>query len=99
MRGLSRILPAVAVAATALLPLRGPAAQEADLPQGVEVLTRGVVHEAFASPGQGRLKQPVAVAQEPPAPIEELPPEEKPDGDNVIWIPGYWAWDREAEQY
>ena len=25
--------------------------------------------------------------------IDEVPPEYKPEGENVQWIPGYWAWD------
>src|SRR5262249_13672912 len=32
------------------------------------------------------------VAKRPPARIEETPPDYRPDGDNVVWIPGYWAW-------
>lgn len=35
----------------------------------------------------------------PPEPIEEMPPEEKPEGENVTWIPGYWAWDDERKDY
>ncbi|NOS69235.1 MAG: BcpO-related WXXGXW repeat protein [Verrucomicrobia bacterium] len=66
---------------------------------GVEVLTRGPVHEAFAgivtfNPGPG-----VVVAKAPPDVIEELPPEERPDGDNVSWIPGYWGWDDERSDF
>ena len=33
------------------------------------------------------------IPKQPPAPIEELPPEQKPEGDDVQWVPGYWAWD------
>lgn len=31
--------------------------------------------------------------------IEEVPPEQKPTGDNVDWIPGYWAWDDERTDF
>lgn len=64
-----------------------------------EVLTRGPVHEAFATvvdynPGRGFVSR-----KRPPDPIEELPPEEKPAGEDVTWIPGYWAWDDDASDY
>jgi hypothetical protein len=39
------------------------------------------------------------VRVEPPAPIEELPPEQQLVGDNVTWIPGYWAWDDERNDF
>ena len=37
--------------------------------------------------------------KEPPPAIEELPPEQKPDSDNVQWIPGYWQWDAERGDF
>jgi hypothetical protein len=68
-------------------------------PEGVEVLARGPVHEAFAALAQERpLPSPVAPKQ-PPDPIEEVPPAEKPADDHVIWIPGYWAWDDEPKDF
>ena len=38
-------------------------------------------------------------AQALPAAIEEVPPEQRPVGANVAWIPGYWAWDDERNDY
>ena len=67
------------------------------VPQGVEVLSRGPVHEAFAS----LTAEPMptkAVAKQPPNPLTEMPPEDKPEG-NVIWIGGYWAWDDDRADY
>jgi hypothetical protein len=64
-----------------------------------EELTRGVVHEAYAQPVVFNPQASEIVNQEPPQPIEELPPEEKPAGDNVEWIPGYWSWDDEESHY
>ncbi len=64
---------------------------------GVEVLARGPVHEAFAS----LTVEPAPtkpVAKRPPAPLDEQPPEEKPEG-NVSWIGGYWAWDDDRSDY
>jgi hypothetical protein len=68
-------------------------------PDGVEVQARGPVHEAFAEPVQARPEPSVVVSKQPPAPIEEAPPEEKPAGDHVVWIPGYWGWDDEQKDY
>lgn len=74
-----------------------PPPAPAEVPQGVEVLARGPVHEAFATPSsEARPTQPVA--KKPPAPLEELPPEEKPEGD-VVWVRGYYAYDDDRQDY
>ena len=65
---------------------------------GVEVLTRGPVHEAFAEPNSYNPAQGVVVPKEAPAAIEEIPPDEKPEGD-ALWIPGYWQWDSERSDF
>src|SRR5687768_11599247 len=67
--------------------------------EGAEVLTRGPVHEAFAETISFDPEPGVVVPKVAPEPIEELPPEQKPDGDNVDWIPGYWAWDDERADF
>ncbi len=67
--------------------------------EGVEVLARGPVHEAFAAPAQARPLPSHVAPNKPPDPIEEVPPDEKPAGDHVIWIPGYWAWDDESKDF
>src|SRR3954447_20191862 len=59
--------------------------------QGIEVLTRGPVHEAFAETVTFDPEPGLIAPKEPPTPIEELPPEQRPEGTNVAWIPGYWA--------
>src|SRR5262245_51030770 len=61
--------------------------------QGEEVLTRGPVHEAFGRPVDFDPEPGIIVPKQPAEAIEELPPEEKPAGDNVQWIGGYWGWD------
>ncbi len=66
---------------------------------GTEVLTRGPVHEAFAGIVTFNPEPGVIVVKSPPAVIEEMPPEERPVGDNVTWIPGYWAWDDERSDF
>ena len=67
--------------------------------EGVEVLTRGPVHEAFAETVTFDPKPGSVVPKAPPADIEELPPEQKPDGANVAWISGYWGWDDERSDF
>jgi len=69
------------------------------LPEGLDVLTRGPVHEAYAQPVLRDPEAAPVVREKPPEPVPELPPEMKPEGDNVVWIPGYWAFDGEAEQF
>ena len=66
---------------------------------GVEVLTRGPVHEAFAGTVSYNPEPGVLVKVQPPAAIEEVPPEQQLEGDNVAWIPGYWAWDEEQNDF
>ena len=75
-----------------------PAPITAQEPKEVEVLARGPVHEAFAATLEIQ-KDPVLVRKAPPDPIEELPPDQKPDGDNVQWVPGYWHWDEDREDF
>jgi len=68
------------------------------LPAGAEVLGRGPVHEAFAQPLEEVQAGPVA-PKPPPEPIEEQPPEQRPEGDAVQWVPGYWQWDDERSEF
>ncbi len=67
--------------------------------EAMEVLARGPVHEAFAAVTGRDAKPGAVVPRQPPEPVEELPPEVQPEGDNVQWIPGYWAWDEEQEEF
>src|SRR5262245_20081584 len=67
--------------------------------EGIEVLARGPVHEAFAEPAETRPQPSAVVEKRPPDPIDEVPPDEKPEGDDVVWVPGYWAWDGDREDY
>ena len=66
---------------------------------GAQVLTRGPVHEAFAGMITFNPEPGVVVTKAPPDVIEEMPPEERPAGDNVTWIPGYWGWDDERSDF
>jgi hypothetical protein len=68
-------------------------------PDGVEVLTRGPIHEAFANPVDQQPRPTPVITKEPRALIEEQPADQRPEGDNTQWIPGYWAWDDERSDY
>ncbi|QDT01236.1 hypothetical protein [Adhaeretor mobilis] len=74
-----------------------PAADAADM----NVLERGPIHEAFAEPfalDVNDAASPV-IDLEPPAPIEELPPEVRPEGNNVQWLGGYWMFSEEQNDF
>ena len=66
---------------------------------GVEELTRGPVHEAFAASVSYDPTPGILVRSSPPSMIEEVPPEQRLEGDNVAWIPGYWGWDEEQGDF
>jgi len=68
-----------------------------EVPKGVEVQARGPVHEAFASPTT-QPKAPPVLPKKPPLPIEEMPPDERPEGD-VVWIGGYYSWDDDRADF
>src|SRR5687768_2137048 len=63
---------------------------------GIEPLVRGPIHEAYAQPVDFRPEPGEPLPKPPPDPIPEIAPDLRPEGDNVHWIPGYWAWDPEA---
>ena len=68
------------------------------LEEDVQVLASGPIHEAFAEAVALDPEPGIVAPKAPPALIEELPPNQKPEGD-VRWIPGYWAWDDERNEY
>jgi hypothetical protein len=67
--------------------------------QGVDIQIRGPVHEAFAEAITFDPEPGIVVRKEPPQLIEELPPAQRPEGRNVDWIPGYWSWDDEDNDF
>lgn len=71
----------------------------ADIQAGGEILTRGPVHEAFAGVVSYNPEAGLIVDVQPPEPIEELPPEERPVDADAAWIPGYWGWDDERHDF
>ncbi len=65
----------------------------------VETMLRGPLHEAFAEPVQLDAQAGTVVSKKPPEPIQEIPPEVRPDDENTVWIPGYWGWDTDREDF
>ncbi len=65
----------------------------------MEVQTRGPIHEGFATPLTNDVPESIKVREKPPESIEEVPPEIKPEGSNVVWMPGYWSWNDEDEKF
>ncbi len=95
--GLAMIRPAISPAQS-----DGPALQPAlaaGATDGTEVQARGQIHEAYGEPSRSQALEGAFVDRQPPQAIEESPPEDKPAGDNVSWISGYWGWDDEAKDY
>ncbi len=64
-----------------------------------QVLTRGPVNEAFAEPVNLTNQTGLVAPTAPPARIDEVPPADRPVGDQFVWVPGYWAWDSDRSGY
>ena len=73
--------------------------QNAATQEGVQVMARGPVHEAYAEPSVRKPGPTPTIPKQPPNPVEEMPPDQKPEGANVTWIPGYWAWDEDRSDF
>lgn len=80
-------------------PLPPPPQAPSAVQDGMEVLTRGPVHEAFAETITFDAEPGVVAPKAPPADIEEVTPQQRPAGANLAWIPGYWAWDDERNDF
>jgi hypothetical protein len=65
----------------------------------VQVQARGQIHESFAQPWDKNPAPNQAIKQKPPEPIAEEPPGQRPAGDNVQWIPGYWQFDADGKDF
>ena len=87
--------PVGAVAEAEAIPGSESAVQEL---QGSPIES-GPIHEAFAEPLELTPKPTKVLKKAPPANIEELPPTTKPTSSRVKWIPGYWAWDAQRDDY
>jgi len=76
-------------------------AAEKNLPydeEQIDVLAHGPIHEAFAETIAFDPEPGIIVPKLPPEVINEVPPEQKPEGD-AQWIPGYWGWDDDRNDF
>ncbi len=70
--------------------------------EDLELLTRGPLHEAFATSAPLEPQPGVVVQKTPPEEVQELPPDyESVEGNDqdAEWIPGYWSWDDDREDF
>jgi len=72
---------------------------ETDITDQAEVLSTGPVHEAFAETATSDTEPGIVVTKMPPDPIEEIPPDQSDLEEGAEWIPGYWAWDDERNDF
>ena len=93
--------PAPVVTAVPRAPVVPPAPAAPIIPveSPYVVENRGLVHEAFAVPVIFDPTPGFIVSKPPPALIDEVPPDQRPQGDDVAWIPGYWGWDDERSDF
>ncbi len=68
-------------------------------PERVEVLTRGPLHEAFAQPVVFDEGAAFRITRRPPPPLDEIIPDQRPEGGHIVWIPGYWCWDSDRNDF
>ncbi|MCX5685233.1 MAG: YXWGXW repeat-containing protein, partial [Planctomycetota bacterium] len=98
-------VPAPVPAAPAYLPpppAPAPAAVAAPMAPAasdVEVMTRGPVHEAFGELIAYGPQAGLVVSRAPPQPVMEIPPDERPADPSIVWIPGYWTWDDDRNDF
>ena len=98
----SSIMPALAqepVPPAPEQPLIVPMPETVLTEEDVEVTLKGPLHEAFARTVTLDAVPGPRVNRQPPELIDEVPPDVQPEGENVIWIPGYWSWDDSANDF
>ncbi len=66
---------------------------------GSTVMMRGPLHEAYAEQFSENPTAGDVVGKEPPESINEQPPAFQPEGERIQWIPGYWGWDVEMQDF
>ena len=64
-----------------------------------DVLLRGPIHEGFAQPAVLDAAEPLLVPKQAPPALREFPPAIRPAANQTVWLPGYWGWDEEQEDF
>lgn len=81
------------------VPLADDPVDAPDMPEGAEVMVTGPLHEAFAEQFSDEAEPGIVISKRPPELINEIPPEYRPEGADIVWIPGYWGWDPDREDF
>src|SRR5262249_30792281 len=81
-------LAALTLGPLLLLDGLGQDTEPAQNPPEPRALARGPLHEASADPTEAQPHPSPVVTRKPPDPVDEMPPDQKPEGDDVQWIPG-----------
>jgi hypothetical protein len=93
------VIGAAVIVGASLVAVPAARSQEATEEKGVAVQTRGPVHEAYAQPAEHTTRPGPVISKNPPPLIPEVPTEVKPEGQDVQWMPGYWSWDAERNDF
>lgn len=64
-----------------------------------DFLLRGPIHEGFAQPAVLDAAPPLQVPKRPPPAQREFPPAIRPAANQTLWLPGYWGWEEEQEDF
>ncbi len=67
--------------------------------EGMEVQAQGQIHEAFADVSMNKVQPLTFIPHSVPEPINEIPPDVRPEGEWIEWIPGYWSWDESQDDF
>ena len=65
----------------------------------MQVLERGPIHEAFAEVSVDEVQPESVVPRSVPDPVNEIVPDYRPAGADMQWIPGYWSWDEDLDDF
>ena len=57
------------------------------------------MHEAFAETLPLNPEPGILVPKAPPEAIQEVPPDQAPADGNYVWIPGYWGWSDDRQDF
>ncbi len=98
-RTVGPIIALLALSLTGFAAAQQPPVPPEEQPAGAEVLTRGPVNEAFDEPVTLQAQAGLVAPTQPPANIEEVPPADRPQGDRYVWVPGYWSWDADRNDF
>lgn len=106
LRNMRLVLASMSLAVCGGVSLHSASAQELSAQvaadsDGMETLLRGPLHAAYAEPMTRDVEAngEFIINKTPPEPIDEIPAEAKPEDPTAVWIPGYWGWDADRDDF